>query len=116
MVVLPRGVMPRYLYTAGAIVMAFFLTAAPPIGDGLSDERAYAQQGMYRVTSWTAAEPYRWRSVDRWSANTSRWWPTLAAHDVSALLVTFLERSGTGGRRDALTAALTAHVCWGRGV
>jgi len=116
MVVLPRGVMPRYLYTAGAIVMAFFLTAARPIGDGLSAEGAYAQQGMYRKTCWTGAEPYRWRSLDRWAASAASWWPTLADHGVSALLVALLERSGTGRRHDALTAALAAHVRWGRGV
>ncbi len=111
-VVLPRGVMPRYLYSAGAIVMAFFLTTAPPTGDGRSDADAYARQGMYQRTCWNAAEPYRWRSIDRWTDAAKRWWPTLTGR-VTTLLIGFIERSGTGGRRDTLAAALGAHVQWG---
>ncbi len=113
MVVMPRGVMPRYLYTAGAIVMAFFLSSAGPVGDGCTDAEAYARQGMYRRTCWNAAEPYRWRSLDRWAALARSWWPSLVGGGLTTLLISFLERSETGGRRGALTAAVGAHVQWG---
>ena len=35
--VLPKGVLPRYLYSAAAMVMAFLLVADRPVGEGLSD-------------------------------------------------------------------------------
>lgn len=115
-VVLPRGVMPRYLYSAGAIVAALFLSAAPPVGDGASDAEAYAHQGMYRRGVCDAAEPYRWRSLGRWAAAAPTWWPNVPFGGITTLLVRFLERSGTGGRRDALAAALGTHVRWGQAV
>ncbi len=113
MVVLPRGVMPRYLYSAGAIVVAWLLTAEPPVGEGSSDAEAYERQGMYRQTRWTDAQPYRWRSLDRWAALAGAWWPSLADGGLHALLVGLWERSRTGERQEVITAALDAHVWWG---
>lgn len=111
--VLPRGVMPRYLYSAGAIVVAFFLGAARPVGEGLSDEAAYARQGMFGKTCWQDGDSYRWRSLDRWAECASRWWPARAAGGPSSLLVSFLERAGTGGLDALVEAAVLSHVRWG---
>lgn len=114
LVVLPRGVMPRYLYSVPAIVLALWLTAESPVGGGLSDADAYARQGMYRTTGWTGAWPYRWRSLDRWAAvAVQTWWPSASATAVSALLVTFAERSGTGDCEHMLEVAVAMHVRWG---
>ncbi len=68
--VLPPGVLPRFLYSALAIVTAFWLVEAAPVGQGLTEAEAYAVQGMYRCPRWTKPWPYRWRSLDRWRA---RW-------------------------------------------
>lgn len=112
-VVLPRGVVPRYLYSTAAIVMALFLVEEAPVGDGHTDADAYARQGMYRRTSWSEASPYRWRSLDRWSWMAARWWPNQATDGVTALLVSWLERSGGLGRAQAVLAAVCMHVQWG---
>lgn len=112
--VLPRGTMRRFLYSVGAIVMAFFLVTSPPVGDGLGDEAAYTRQGMYAKTAWRDADPYRWRSLERWSAAVARWWPGSASVERQALLVSFVERAGEGGREAALEAAVDAHAGWGR--
>jgi hypothetical protein len=114
MVVLPRGVMPRYLYSAAAVVMGLFLVADEPVGEGCTEAQAYAQQGMYAKTRWTEASPYRWRSLGRWAAMARRWWPNLATGGVVGLLVALVERSGTGGLAAAAEAAVSAHVLWGR--
>ena len=106
--VLPQGVLPRFLYSALAIVSAFFLVAEEPIGDGLSDADAYHLQGMYSIRS--KSEPYQWRSIGRWAGRVATWWP--CARSVSDLLATLLERAGTGDRRDCLEAARRSHVCW----
>ena len=113
MVVLPRGVMPRYLYSTAAIVMGLFLVADEPVGQGCTETEAYAQQGMYAKTRWTEASPYRWRSLGRWAAMAQHWWPSLATGGVSGLLVAFVERSGGGGLAAAAEAAVGAHVRWG---
>src|SRR5690606_18656122 len=73
--VLPHGVLPRFLYSALAIVTAFLLTAASPIGEGLSDAEAYDRQGMNPSRRWTKPNIYRWRSLDRWATRISDWWP-----------------------------------------
>jgi len=114
MVVLPKGVMPRYLYSAGAVVTAFFLVADPPIGDGLSDEQAYRRQGLNspRFTI-PVVYPYNWRSLERWAALAQEWWVCWTGLSVSSLLVCLDERSGGRGRAEAVSAALDAHVRWG---
>lgn len=114
LVVLPRGVMPRYLYSAAAIVTAFFLVAEPPIGEGLTDAAAYRRQGMYcRLSSDAEADPqYRWRSPGRWARLAEEWWPDGAGRGLGGLLVLFLERAG-GRRGEALRVAVDGHVRWG---
>jgi hypothetical protein len=77
--VLPRGLLPRHLYSLFAIVHALWLAVAPPIGQGRDDEEVYAHQGVDRL----AADRHRtgvrrWRSLARWTMSADRWWPTLA--------------------------------------
>ncbi len=110
--VLPPGVLPRHLYSLMAIVRAFILVVAEPVGQGADDRLAYAVQGMKATTSWTKPWSYRWRSLDRWAARVDRWWPGRVAIDLHALLVGFLLEAG-----DDLTAILgratASHVCCG---
>jgi len=111
--VLPRGVMPRYLYSAAAIAMALALTAPPSAGDGLTDAEAYERQGMYSVTRWLEAAPYRWRSLDRWRARAlAAWWS--GADTVEGLVVSWQTRAAGPGRGALLEAAVNAHALWGR--
>ena len=112
LVVLPRGVLPRYLYCVAAVAMGFFLVAEPPVGDGKSHEEARALQGMYKTKVWNAAEPYRWRSLDRWERAAASWWSDLWTGDLRSLLAAFVERGG-GGREAALRAAVSTHGYWG---
>lgn len=113
-VVLPPGVMPRFLYCAAAIVVAWFLVEPAPLGLGLTHEQAYARQGMFRCTRWREASKYRWRSLGRWAARARRWWPSLAMTDITGLLTHFVARSAGRGLPAAVRAALAAHVQWGR--
>ena len=99
LVVLPYGVLPRYLYCVAAVAMGFFLVAKPPLGDGMTHEEARARQGMYKAKVWTAAEPYRWRSLDRWERAAASWWSDLWTGDLASLLAAFVERGG--GEREA---------------
>lgn len=114
--VLPPGVMPRFLYSAAAIVMAFFMVEARPAGDGLSDREAYRRQGMYACTSWNEAAPYRWRSIGRWLRHARRWWPERADWSLQVLLNHFVSRSAGAEREGAVRAAVAAHVTWGHGM
>ncbi len=111
--VLPRGVLPRFLYSGLAIVVAFVLTAARPVGRGLSDAEVYDRQGMYRCRRWTKPWPYRWRSVDRWASKIGAWWPGLAADSIEDLLIGLLRRAGTEAFAPLLGAAVASHVRWG---
>lgn len=113
-VVLPAGVMPRCLYSTAAVVVAFFLTAAAPLGRGHSHDEAYRRQGMYsRLSTGGQAEPcWRWRSLDRWAAMAGQWWPQGQGFAVSSLLVGWIERSGGGGLAGQVRAALDSHVGW----
>ena len=111
--VLPRGVMSRYLYSIPAIVVAFFLVVVAPVGHGLTHAEAYARQGMYDVTAWRDGGPYRWRSIDRWSAAATRWWSSPSVGDLPSLLVDFMQRGLGGGLVQAVEAAVTSHVCCG---
>ena len=111
--VLPRGLMPRYLYSVAAIVMAFVLTASTPVGQGLSDLDAYVRQGMYG--EWVSQDglPYRWRSLSRWSVTASEWWSTWATGGAVGALVDFHQRAEPGGLHGLLEAAVDLHVRWG---
>ena len=118
--VLPPGCLPRHLYTLGAIVMAWFLAAESPVGDGLDDEAVYDRVGVDRRAS--GQEPgragrRRWRSLRRWLHPAACWWPTRHItgstwrQQVAALLVGFVP--GEGGREGATRRAVSAHVAGG---
>lgn len=112
--VLPKGVLPRYLYGAAAIVSAFLLVAHQPVGEGLSDAEAYDRQGMYPRRCWRKLDPYRWRSLDRWLCVAERWWPGRAFKTLDGLVSGFVVDAGGADRREVLAAALGAHARWGR--
>ncbi len=76
--VLPPGVLPCHLYSLMAIVRAWILVVAEPVGQGVDDRLAYAVQGWKPATSWTKPWPYRWRSLDRWAARVEAWWAASA--------------------------------------
>ena len=111
--VLPRGVMPRYLYSALAIVSAFFLVAQRPVGNGLKDIDAYDRQGMYRRAGRGSTGAFRWRSIGRWVGLIAQWWPERAALHLEGLLVSFVERAHGSSRQAALGSAIASHVGWG---
>ena len=111
--VLPRGVLPRYLYSAAAIVMAFIMVADSPMGDGLSDTEAYDQQGMNPLRCWKKLDNYRWRSIDRWLFKAQQWWPGRVFTTMTELVLGFIVDAGGDGRREVLAAALGAHARWG---
>ena len=111
-VVLPRGVLPRFLHSVAAIVLAVLLVAQPPLGDGLADAQAYARQGLFARLSTYAEEPYRWRSLDRWAAHAPHWWSGWGG-DLTALILLFAERARTPDRADILNVAVAHHVRWG---
>jgi hypothetical protein len=111
--VLPKGVLPRYLYSAAAIVTAFLLVAAEPVGRGLSEAEAYERQGMYRRRCWRTLDPYRWRSLDRWLVQARHWWPGRAVVGLEELVLGFVVDAGSRDRREVLAAALGAHARWG---
>lgn len=112
MVVLPRGVLPRFLYSVAAIIIAFVLVTPEPVGEGASDAEAYARQGMFAALSPYAEDPYRWRSLGRWAALAEQWWSAWTG-SISSLLVLFLERAGAGGIPQAVRVAIDHHVRWG---
>ena len=109
--VLPRGVLPRFLYSVMAMVHAFVLVAKKPLGEGLSHEDAYHIQGMRSLLGWKKPWPYRWRSLDRWRKRIGEWWAGIG--DASELLVELLRRAGSGGLREMLAVAVASHVRWG---
>ena len=110
-VVLPRGVLPRFLYSIPAIVVAFVLVALRPFGEGLSDAEAYDRQGLYSALSTYAEEPYRWRSLGRWCERAHAWWSGWTG-DVTSLLVLLLERAGGHGLAEIVRVAVRSHVRW----
>lgn len=109
-VVLPDGVMPRFLYSAAAMVMAFLLTASPPVGRGLDDAAAYDAQGMLKRLRTLRAD-YRWRSVGRWAGHIAKWWPHRLARTAEALVTELVAEVGVD-ERAVLGRALGSHVRW----
>jgi hypothetical protein len=116
----PPGVLPRYVYALTAILGAWFLAAARPVGDGLSDEAVYARTGVDRRKD--GGEPgragvRRWRSLRRWAGQLEAWWPTRPVPEgtwrerVASLLVGFLP--GDEGRDGATRRAVVAHAAGG---
>lgn len=110
-VVLPRGILPRFLYSVAAIVVALFLVAAPPVGEGRSQAQAYARQGMFARLATYAEEPYRWRSIDRWLWHAKDWWSGWTG-TLSSLLLLFAERAPSPALADTVRVAITHHVRW----
>jgi hypothetical protein len=113
-------VLPRRLYSLAAIVLAWFLAVHPPVGDGLRDPAVYALVGVDRRLEAQEAGHSgrrRWRSLRRWLAAASTWWPTRPAigttwrDRAASLLVGFIP--GDGGREGALRRAVSAHVAGG---
>lgn len=84
--VLPFGVIRRYLYTAWAVVVAWFLVADEKVGEECDHAEAYKRQGMYARPEWMDASGYRWRSISRWKAALSRRWDIPGIGDRSWLL------------------------------
>lgn len=111
--VLPRGVLPRYLYSVGAIVVAMLLVTSPPVGKGLSDAGAHERQGMLGFRTWGATSPYRWTSLRRWGEVARKWWPGLALSGVSGLLTGLMTRAGSDDAEAIIKEAINAHVCCG---
>ena len=109
---LPVGVIPRFLYSAFAIVLAFTLVAAPPVGQGLAHDAAYDRQGMNPIRSRRVGVPWRWASLDRWAARIQTWWPG-PPNTVGGLLIGLHERAGSTDPPDLLAAAAASHVRWG---
>ncbi len=110
--VLPVGVIPRYLYSAFAVVVAFTLIAAPAVGHGLTDALAYKRQGMNRVRRWHRGVDWRWSSLGRWAAQIRTWWPDLP-DTVEGLLIGLRQRAGSTDPPALLAAAAASHVRWG---
>lgn len=110
--VLPVGVLPRYLYSAFAIVVAFTLVAAEPVGSGLTHALAYKRQGMNRVHRWHRGVDWRWRSLERWTAMSTCWWPGLP-DTVEGLLIGLRTRAGSTDPPALLAAAAGSHARWG---
>ena len=109
--VLPLGVISRHLYSAFAIVVAFVLTAAEPLGAELTDARAYTRQGLFPVRAVRKGVDWRWTSIARWRRALPRWWPF--AVDIPDLLAHLTRRAGSDDLRRRLEAAATPHVRWG---
>lgn len=121
----PPGVVPGHLYSLAAILTAWLLALAVPLGEGLDQVAVCARQGVDRRGGVSDAEPgrsgrRRWRSLGRWAARIGTWWPARpvtgtpwrqAAH---ALLVGFV--AGGGGRDGLRSRAIAAHASSGCGM
>jgi hypothetical protein len=114
--VVPMGVLSRFVYTLGAILGALFAAAATPIGDGLDDRAAYERHGVDRLTEGVFG--VRWSSLERWIGLAETWWPCRSLPSMpwreraSALLAGFLP--GSGGRDGAIARGVLAHAAGGR--
>lgn len=76
--VLPRGLLPRCLYSLFAVVHALWLAVPRPVGRGLGDEEVYAHQGVDRLAHEARrAGRRRWRSLARWTASARQGWPSV---------------------------------------
>ena len=117
--VLPRGVLPRHLYSLFAIVFAWWLAVSPPLGVGLGDDAVYARQGVDRLT--VGAETHRtgrrrWRSLARWAAKLGYGWPTRAVAGstwrarVASLLASFVAEAGEVTAAAVISCAVRGHV------
>lgn len=117
--VYPPGVLPRHLYSLLSIVAAWWHGVGPPLGEGLDDEAVYARQGVDR---WPAGPEghrtgrRRWRSLARWAAKISAWWPGRAVAgstwraQVASLLAGFAAEAGEAGLAGVLARAVASHA------
>jgi hypothetical protein len=114
-VVLPEGVLPRFLYSIPAILMAWFFVADTPIGEGCSQAEAYDRQGLFcNVRPLAELEPgYQWVSLRRWARLAESWWSGWTGR-VSSWLTLLVERTGDQGLEAAVQAGVSSHVRWGR--
>lgn len=106
--VLPKGLVARFLYSVWAVVAAWLLTAVCPVGEGLSETKAYRRQGLFDHADWTEATRYRWRSLRRWRvALPERLRGLELGVDVLLLAATARARDGTlAARIEAAVAQL----------
>ncbi|MGH6690384.1 MAG: hypothetical protein ACREF4_06875 [Gammaproteobacteria bacterium] len=119
------GVLPRFQYSLDAIVTAWLLVIAVPLGEGLDQLAVYARQGVDRVAGVPSAEARRsgrrrWRSLSRWASRIEAWWPGQAVgagawrERAHALLVGFV--AGGGGRAALRARAVAVHALRGAAV
>ena len=114
----PPGVLPRYLFTLGAILVAWFLAMPRPFGDGLGHAEVCDRQGADRPAAEMRSGRPRWRSLARWSRRLEDWWPSRPVlgstwfERTGALLVGFL--AGGGDRSEAVARAVRAHAAAGK--
>lgn len=120
----PDDVMPRHAYTLGAIVTAWLLALARPLGEGLDQVAVCARQGVDRRGGLPDIETgrsgcRRWRSLGRWAAQIATWWPSRPVGGSTwrdrayALLIGFV---GPGDRSGLRRRAIAAHVRSGCGM
>lgn len=113
----PPGLVPRHLYSLAAIVTAWLLALAAPLGDGLDQAKVYDRQGVDRRPSTAVEEPdhagvRRWRSLGRWADRIGGWWPARPVGGetwrdrAGALLLGFV--AGEGGRPELRRRAVLA--------
>jgi hypothetical protein len=117
----PPGVLPRHQYSLDAILTAWLLAIAVPLGEGLDQIAVYARQGVDRVAGMADVEAgrsgrRRWRSLARWASQIVAWWPGRPAvgrtwrDRAHGLLVGFV---AGGEGRVGLRARAVAHVVRG---
>lgn len=102
--VLPKGLLPRHLYSLFAIVHAWWL--AIRMGGGLDEPAVCARQGVDRLPAGVETHRTgrrRWSSLRRWSARIGQWWPSLAIagaswrERVGSLLASFVAGAAEAG-------------------
>lgn len=121
--VAPADVLLRHVYSLQAMLTAWFLAVARPLGDGLDHDAVYARQGVDRRKAGPeGGRPgrRRWRSLSRWSKALATWWPTRPVtgrtwrERVAMLISGFLP--GGDGRVGAIRRAVNAHAARGAAV
>jgi hypothetical protein len=119
--VLPRGLLPRHLYSLFAIVHAWWL--AIPLGGRLDDPAVCARQGADRGLPLRQEDHRtgrrRWRSLRRWSAKIEAWWPSVPVtggcwrERTGSLLASFVGAAVEAGPAGVVRCAV--HRSAGRG-
>jgi hypothetical protein len=116
----PDEVLKRHRYALSAILTAWFLGVAKPVGDGKADAEVYALVGVDRRLPGPEAMRAggtRWRSLGRWAARIEGWWPARPVvgsswrRRAASLLAGFVP--GEGDRGAAIRRAVVAHTAGG---